>query len=154
VRPCHYEPMPHLCFFNEAEIQHVGRGLLDRSLPKTEWTHAAHFAATLWLLRVHPELDLRQRLPGFIRAYNEKTGGVNNDTMGYHETITQASLRAAQDFLAQIEPTAPLHGIVNDLIRSSLGQPDWLLAYWSRERLFSTQARRAWLEPDLQPLPF
>ena len=41
--------MPH--FSSDAEVEHIGRGLLDRSLPKIEWTHAAHFAAALWLLR-------------------------------------------------------------------------------------------------------
>jgi hypothetical protein len=32
--------------------------------------------------------------------------------------------------------------------------PDWILAHWSKERLFSVEARREWLEPDLQPLSF
>jgi hypothetical protein len=146
--------MPLHPFSHDSDIERIGRGLLDRSLPKAEWTHAAHFAATLWLLRVHPEMDLRASLPSLIRAYNEATGGINNDTMGYHETITQASLRAARDFLVRHDAAAPLHRLVNALLESSLGRPDWLAAYWSRERLFSPQARRAWLEPDLQKLPF
>jgi hypothetical protein len=37
---------------------------------------------------------------------------------------------------------------------SPLGHPDWLLAYWSRARLFSTAARRRWAEPDIAALPF
>ena len=41
-----------------------------------------------------------------------------------------------------------------ELLRSRLGRSDWVLAYWSRERLFSRTARRRWLEPDLQRLPF
>ena len=36
-----------------------------------------------------------------IRAYNEATGVANTYTEGYHETITQASLRAARSFLLQ-----------------------------------------------------
>jgi len=36
---------------------------------------------------------------------------------------------------------------------SPLGQPQWLLEYWTRERLFSVEARRNWVEPDLAPLP-
>ena len=43
-------------FSSDAEIDRIGRGLLDRSLPKAEWTHAAHFAAAFWLLR-RSELD-------------------------------------------------------------------------------------------------
>jgi len=32
------------------------------------------------------------------------------------------------------------------------GGPDVPLAYYSRERLMSWEARTRWLEPDLQPL--
>src|SRR3569833_439765 len=40
-----------MLFSADSEIDRIGRGLIDRSLPKTEWTHAAHFAAAFWLLR-------------------------------------------------------------------------------------------------------
>jgi len=100
------------------------------------WTHAAHFAATLWLLRCRPEIELSQEMPGFIRGYNEATGGANTDTSGYHETITQASIRAARFFLSEARPQ-PLFVTCNALLDSRLGQPDWLLEYWTRPRLFS-----------------
>jgi len=140
-------------FSTDDEIAVLGRGLIDRTVPKPQWTHAAHFAATLWLLSTRPDLDLFLVLPGLIRAYNESIGGINSDTSGYHETITQASIRAAQDYLAN-SPTRPLFMTVNALMASPLGKSDWLLAYWSRERLFSVEARRAWLDPDLRVLPF
>ena len=140
-------------FISDEEIAFIGSGLLDRTLPKTMWTHAAHFAATLWLLRCRPEIELSQEMPGFIRAYNEATGGANTDTSGYHETITQASIRAAWAFLMEA-PTGPLYETCNALLRSRLGEPDWLMEYWTRERLFSVEARRAWVEPDIRRLPF
>jgi hypothetical protein len=142
-----------LPFTSDEEIAAIGCGMLDRTLPKTMWTHAAHFAATLWLLRCRPEIELALEMPGFIRGYNEATGGANTDTSGYHETITQASIRAARAFLAKA-PTQPLFATCNELMRSPLGETDWLLQYWSRPRLFSVEARRAWLEPDIRQLPF
>src|SRR5579862_6067629 len=93
-------------FASDEEILTIGHGLLDRTLPKTVWTHAAHFAATLWLLRCRPEIEIEREMPGFIRAYNEATGGANTDTSGYHETITQASIRAARAFLGEAPPQA------------------------------------------------
>jgi hypothetical protein len=72
--------MPHRNFSFESEIHRIGLGLIDLSLPKTEWTHAAHFAAALWLLRYRPEWDASRRMPDFIRAYNEATGVANTDT--------------------------------------------------------------------------
>jgi hypothetical protein len=67
-------------FVSEEEISIIGLGLLDRTLPKTVWTHAAHFAATLWLLKHRPELEISREMPGIIRAYNEATGGANTDS--------------------------------------------------------------------------
>jgi len=141
-------------FSSDAEIERVGLGLLGRSLPKAEWTHAAHFAAALWLLRHRPDIDPFAQMPGFIRAYNEAVGGVNSDAEGYHETITQASLRAAESFLASCPASEPLYEVVRRLMASPYGRSDWLLQYWSKARLFSVEARRSWVEPDLAPLPF
>jgi hypothetical protein len=143
----------HRHFTTDAEIETIGRGLFDRSLPKREWTHAGHFAAALWVLTCRPDLDAPQIMPGAIRAYNEATGVANTDSEGYHETITQASLRAACSFAAGHAP-APLFSVCNDLLASPLGDPAWLLAYWSRGRLFSVAARRSWCDPDLLALPF
>jgi len=141
-------------FASEADIIRIGEGLFARTLPRTEWTHAAHFAAALWLMRYRPELDAAATMPGLIRAYNESAGRVNDDTSGYHETITLASLRAARGVLDAYPPEMPVHRIVNALMWSSLADPNWLLEYWSRDRLMSVEARRQWVEPDLKSLPF
>jgi hypothetical protein len=133
-------------------IERIGRGLVDRTLPKIEWTHATHFAAAFWLLR-HPERDAFAEMPGLIRAYNEVTGVRNTDSSGYHETITLASLRAARAWLAA-RPDLSLAGALAELVSSPFGRSDWPLLYWSKGRLFSVAARRAWVEPDLRPLPF
>lgn len=137
----------------DAEIERIATGFVARDLPKHDWTHAAHFAATLWLLRYDGE-RLEERLPGLIRAYNESVGGENTDTAGYHETITQASLRAAADHLARFPADAPLSVVLGDLLAGDLGGSAWILRHWSKDRLFSVKARREWVEPDLAPLPF
>ena len=140
-------------YASEAEIVRIGEGLLSCTLPKVEWTHAAHFAAALWLMRYRPDLDAPKDMPRLIRAYNESTGRVNDDSGGYHETITLASLRALAGVL-EANPDMPVWRIVNSLMATNMGDPNWLLEYWSRERLMSVDARRAWLEPDLKALPF
>lgn len=98
-------------------------------------------------------MDAFRDMPGLIRAYNAATGVPNTDTDGYHETITVASLRAARAWLGQ-RAGEPLAATLAGLLASDYGRSGWLLAYWSRTRLFSVEARRAWVEPDLQPLPF
>lgn len=137
---------------SDADIERIAHGFIGRTLPKSEWTHAAHFAAALWLLRrrgVSALIDM----PPLIRAYNEATGTVNSDTSGYHETITLASLRAASGWLAAL-PDAALHTVLHELLDSPYGRSDWLLEYYSRKLLFSTEARKRWIDPDLRPLPF
>jgi hypothetical protein len=141
-------------FSTDTDIERIGTGLIDRSLPKREWTHAGHFAAAIWLLRHRGDDYVAAELPALIRAYNEATGVANTDTGGYHETITRASIRAARSVLDRHAENTPLHVIANDLLASELGRSDWLLRHWSRARLFSIEARRRWVEPDLGPLPF
>ena len=141
-------------YASEADIIRIGQGFSDCTLPRGEWTHAAHFAAALWLMRYRPDLDARRDMPDMIRAYNQSVGRVNDDSGGYHETITQASLRALRGVLDANPADTPIYRIVNALMASNLGNPNWLLEYWSRDLLMSVEARRHWREPDLKALPF
>jgi hypothetical protein len=136
----------------DSEIERIARGLIDRSLPKSEWTHAAHFAAALWLLK-RGGLRAMRDMPPLIMAYNEATGVANTDTSGYHETITLASLRAAYSWLLN-RPDASLFEVLGEMLATPIGRSDWLFKYWSRPLLFSVKARKSWVEPDLAPLPF
>lgn len=138
--------------FSAADIDRIGSGVLHRTLPKREWTHAAHFAAAFWLID-RSGANAAREMPALIRAYNEATGVANTDTGGYHETITLASLRAAHTWIAGRRHLA-LHEALCEMLESDYGRSDWLLAYWSRPVLFSVAARRSWVDPDLAPLPF
>ncbi len=145
---------PLVPFTSDDEVAAIGVGLIDHTLPKPAWTHAAHFAAAVWLIRERPDLTPARHMPPLIRAYNEATGVANTDEGGYHETITQASLRAADAFLRDLPEETPIHAVCNALLASPLGRTDWLLSYWSKSVLFSVAARRGWVAPDLRPLPF
>lgn len=140
-------------FKSDAEIEHVGERLLARTLPRAEWTHEAHLAATTYLLLRRPDVDIDKELPGIIRRYNESVGGVNSDTEGYHETITRAFLHGVKLFLAEADPKAPLHELVNELLLSPMGRRDWPLRFYSPARLFSVEARREFAPPDIAALP-
>jgi hypothetical protein len=140
-------------FKSDAEIAHVGEGLLARTLPRAEWTHEAHLAATTYLLLKRPDVDLDRELPGIIRRYNETVGGVNSDSEGYHETITRAFLRGVRLFLAEADTGEPMHELVNELLLSPMGRRDWPLRFYSPGRLFSVEARRDFVAPDLAAFP-
>jgi hypothetical protein len=144
-------PIRH--FLSDDAVARVGEGLLARTLPRDEWTHEAHLAATTYLILTHPEIDLDKELPGLIRRYNESVGGVNDDTQGYHDTITLVFLHGVRLFLGEADPEAPLHELVNELLLSPMGRRDWPLRFYSAERLFSVEARRHFVPPDLAALP-
>lgn len=141
-------------FASEAEIAAIGAGLAARTWPAKHWTHDCHWAAALWLISARGLAAAQADMPGMIRAYNEASGGVNSDTEGYHETITQASLLAADAALSEAGPGALLHEVCNTLCAGPHGRAGWIEAHWSRERLFSPEARRIWVAPDRAPLPY
>src|SRR3954452_21485196 len=140
-------------FHSDAEIEHLGEGLLACTLPREEWTHEAHLAATTYLLTRRPDVNIDQELPGIIRRFNESVGGVNSDSEGYHETITRVFLNGVRLFLAEADAAEPLHELVNALLLSPMGRRDWPLRFYSRDRLFSVEARRRFVKADLAILP-
>jgi hypothetical protein len=142
-----------MTYASDAEIEWIGRCFADLTLPKLEWTHAAHFAAAIWLLRRRPDILPERDMPDMIRRYNEAVGGVNSNTSGYHETITQASIHAARRVLRSVPEAVPLHEAHAMLMAGPCGDKDWLFVHWSHERLMSVEARRGWVEPDILPLP-
>ena len=144
-------PVRH--FLSDADVAHVGEGLLSRTLPRPEWTHEAHLAATTYLVLNRPEIDLDAELPDIIRSYNASVGGVNSDTEGYHDTITRSYLKGIRLFLEEADERRPIHELVNELLMSPMGRRDWPLRFWSKDLLMSVEARRHWVDPDLATMP-
>lgn len=116
-------------------------------LPKPRWTHQAHLAVGLWYLNHHAYEEalviVRQR----IHAYNESVGTANTDSGGYHETLTRLYL---QGIAAHIDARGPepLLESLAQLLQSPMVRSEWPLSLYTRERLFSVEARRGWVEPD------
>jgi hypothetical protein len=140
-------------FADDDAVRRIGEGLIDCRLTRADWTHEAHLAACLYIVTERPDLVAERDLPGLIRRFNESVGGVNDETQGYHETITQAFVRGVRLFLARIDPALPLMAKVNDLLEAQEGRRDWPLRFYSPERLFSVEARLGRVEPDLRPFP-
>lgn len=144
-------------FTDDAAIVHLGEGQLACTLMREEWTHEAHLAACLYLLTRRLDIDVEAEIAGIISRFNESVGGVNDDHNGYHDTITRAYLAGVRWFLGSAE-NPPRHGedlvtLTNALLASEVGSRDWPLRFYSASHLFSVQARRGFVEPDLAPLP-
>lgn len=131
----------------------MGERLIAASLARTEWTHEAHVAACLWLIAERPDLDAARDLPQIIRRHNDSVGTPNTDSSGFHATITHCYAVGIAAFLARIDAALPLAAKVNALLDAPEGARDWPLRFYSRDRLFSVEARRAVILPDLAMLP-
>jgi hypothetical protein len=123
------------------------------TLPKEEWTHAAHLTVGAWHVHTYGPEDALARLRDGIRRLNESHGSVNTPTSGYHETITAAYVTLLAAYLDAGPPELPLAARVARLLASPLAERDMLLTFYSRDRLLSVEARARWVEPDLAPLP-
>src|SRR5687768_10071242 len=110
---------PIRLFASDEAIRYVGDHFLACNLPKVEWTHEAHLATCAWLVLERPDVVPERDLPGLIRRYNESVGGVNSDTEGYHETITQVSIRGVRSALAR--STGALAERINALLLAPEG---------------------------------
>ncbi|MEZ5708624.1 MAG: hypothetical protein R3E02_04450 [Blastomonas sp.] len=141
-----YEPR---LFADPAEIVRLGEGLLACELTREDWTHEAHLAACLWLIRERPDIAPERDLPAIIRRFNESVGGVNDDHQGYHETITQCYIAGVRSYLQRMRADADLLVLVNGLLQAPEGRRDWPLRFYSKERLFSVAARRSHVPPDI-----
>ncbi|MCB2112679.1 MAG: hypothetical protein R3C42_08410 [Parvularculaceae bacterium] len=126
------------------------------TLARSEWTHPAHLVFAAVLLQREGLAGAERKMPDMIRAYNISVGTPNNDSEGYHHTITLFFLRRIDAFFAtgaraNMERARGVGADATRLVASPLADPEYLLAFYTKERLFSLAARRAWVGPDLEP---
>ena len=122
------------------------------TLPKDEWTHAAHLTVGAWHVDRHGPVEALTLLRDGIRRLNESHGNANTATDGYHETITAAYVALLAAYLEACPSGLPLDACVVRLLAGPLASRDMLFTFYSRERLQSVEARAGWVEPDLAPL--
>ena len=125
---------------------------LDLSLPKSEWTHQAHLRVGLWHAMRHPAAETLDLLRDRISTFNQAKGVENTANAGYHETITRFYVHVICLFLASADARRPIDEIEQDLI-DRYGDKELPLRYYTKGRLFSTEARFGWVAPDLLALP-
>lgn len=134
-----------------SETERIARALIDRTLPKAEWTHDAHLRAGLWHVYSHGAVAALELLRKRITLYNESVGTLNTDTSGYHETLTRFYVTVIDRFLATADRSMELDELARALT-AAYGDRKLPLHHYSEGKLFSVVARRSWVEPDLRPI--
>ncbi len=122
------------------------------ALPRSAWNHRAHLTIALSLARALAPADPLPAIRAVILRYNASVGIVSTEDYGYHETLT--ALYAHLVVLhARRHPSPVSTAHDANALMESWGDREVPMRFYSRERLFSREARKAWMAPDLAPLP-
>src|SRR5580692_10446819 len=84
---------------NEVELDEFLTEFEAGSLPKCEWTHAAHLGVATCYLLSHSGDEALNQLRRRIRFLNDCQGTLNSKDSGYHETLTRFWLLVLRSFL-------------------------------------------------------
>jgi hypothetical protein len=131
---------------SESEVLDLVRAFEDATVSRDDWKHAEHLVVALYYLTRH-DLDV---------AYAKMKDGILNllvngfdvdltKEMPYHETITLFWMRVVDEFNAS-KNGASLLEKANEVAYK--WDTDYPLKFYSRERLFSDEARARFVEPD------
>jgi hypothetical protein len=133
----------------ENEIAEVVRTFEDATVSPDAWKHAEHLTVALHYLS-HHNIDtatekMRKGIFKLLAAFKVDL----SKEMPYHETLTVFWMRTVADFNAS-KNGATLLDKANDLITKY--DKDYPLKFYSRDLLFSDEARRMFVNGDLETL--
>ncbi|MDA0679419.1 MAG: hypothetical protein O3A13_15365 [Proteobacteria bacterium] len=117
------------------------------ALPEREWTHLAHIRVAWICFRLSRSDEAIGRICKGILRYNTE---VLHRRHKYHETVTIAFAHIISDRMREGESWIDFVDRIDDLLdpRNPI-----LLSYYSANRLFSDEARIAFVQPDLKNIP-
>ena len=133
---------------SESEVLDLVRSFEEATIAHDDWKHAEHLVVALYYA-THHDLDT---------AYSKMRSGILNllengfkvdltKEMPYHETITLFWMRLVSDFNAS-KNGASLLDKANEVAYK--WDKDYPLKFYSRELLFSDEARGNFVDADLQ----
>lgn len=135
-----------------AEIEELVAGFQDHSLPGERWTHQAHLIVGTYFAYHFPLDQSIYYLRSGIITYNVATGGKNTHERGYHETVTQLWAILLKAFVQKRCAGLSLAESCTVFLNSPYAAQEIMFRFYSKDLLFSTQARALWVEPDLAPI--
>ena len=132
---------------SESEVLGLVRSFEDATIPHDNWKHAEHLVVALYYLTLY-DLDT---------AYGRMRSGILNllehgfkvdltKEMPYHETITLFWMHTVADYNASKNGASLLEKANEVAYR---WDKDYPLKFYSRELLFSDEARAGFVEADL-----
>ncbi len=134
-------------FKNEEEIAEVVRGFEDATISRDAWKHAEHLTVALHYLTLHDIETATDKMRSGIFSLLAAFEVDLTKEMPYHETLTVFWMRTVAEFNASRNGTS-LRDKANELVANY--DKDYPMRFYSREFLFSNEARARFVEGDLQ----
>ena len=142
---------PAQAYQSADEIEEIVRRFERCTLGAAEFRHREHLTVIAWYLSELPTPEaaaarMREGLYKFLAQHG-------HGSQKYHETITLFWAKRVSALLRQAGREQHLAELTNKVIEIC-GDAGLVHNYYSRELLASDEARKEWVEPDLQPLDF
>ena len=123
----------------------------SQTLTKEKWTHEAHLTVASWYCKSYDMPKALDLLLYHIKICNISVGTPNSDTQGYHETLTRFWLIIAANYVC-LNQEKSFYETADTFENSDWENRNLALVFYSKEILFSIEARQNWVEPDLAKL--
>jgi hypothetical protein len=132
---------------DDEEIKKLVTAFEDASIARGVWKHAEHLVVALYYVDRYDLDTATSKMRDGL--FNLLVNGFKVDLtqeMPYHETLTVFWMRTVNDFSLE-NATLSLTEKANSVIERF--DKDYPLRFYTRERLFSDEARARIIEPDL-----
>jgi hypothetical protein len=119
------------------------------TVSRDDWKHAEHLVVALYYVsRFDLEAAIEKMRSGVLNLLANGFGVDLTKEMPYHETLTVFWMRTVSDFLSS-RTGAFLPDTTKELVEKF--DKDYPLRFYTRERLFSEEARAVYVEPCKRP---
>ena len=132
---------------NDSEILDLVRAFEGATVSRDNWKHAEHIVVALYYLTSEDYDAATTKMRDGI--FNLLTKGFNVDLskeMPYHETLTVFWMQTINEFLGERQGRSLAENAAEAI---SIYDKDYPLRFYTREILFSDEARSEYVEPDL-----
>ncbi|HEX8548649.1 MAG TPA: hypothetical protein VF691_16925 [Cytophagaceae bacterium] len=136
---------------NVVQIENLIEQFSTHVLPEDKWTHQAHLTVAFWYLFNFTIDEATCYLRSGIITYNRARGKRSTPTEGYHETITLFWIKVIDNYLKTF-PSKLLLESCNAFLNSKFSERNYILSFYSKDILATSNARAFWIEPNLQNL--
>lgn len=133
-------------YTTEKEISDIVSAFEGGTISRTDWKHAEHLTVALHYLSHHDyEAAYKKMREGIFNLLGAFEVDLSKE-MPYHETMTVFWLKTVDDFRKTRDGDLGIE-IYNEMIEKF--DKDYPLKFYSRERLFSDEARKIFIAADL-----